>query len=166
MGHHGLASLVLLWLLRQRQAGEGTELWSCLWGMVVSSLLGPCLFLTDFPACPLYLWPAPSLSSKFLSCASQLELLLGTETPMKPRVSGQSKNPSLFRGSQLLWWQPLTLEGFPLWNYLRSQTSVLWEWRELAGPHTLTGACRLASSYTELREKRHRYDEKQSGMVE
>lgn len=59
-----------------------------------------------------------------------------------------------------------SLEGLPLWNYLRSQTSVLWEWRELAGPHTLTGACRSASSYTELREKRHRYDEKQSGMVE
>lgn len=58
-GHSHVAISILLWLLRQGHKGEGAVIcprwgvpWSCLRGLAVSGLLGPCPFSPWFSSLP------------------------------------------------------------------------------------------------------------------
>lgn len=70
-------------------------------GLAVPAFLVPAHFPTDFPASLLHLLPSPSISSKVLFCANWPELCLLLRPLTEPLAPGQSKNPSLIKGSRL-----------------------------------------------------------------
>lgn len=109
---------------------------------------------------------SPSLSSKFLFCASQPELCLALRPLTKPRAPGQSKNPSLISGS-----------GLPVMTATHSQRLPTLELSQEPDRCTLRVERPCWSSYThntyrsatlctELMENRDRHGEKHSGVAE